>query len=41
MAIQEIYSTVWKTGVVPRDWRKAVIVSIHKKQGDQLVECPW
>ena len=34
--LQEIYSMVWRTGVVPRDWRRAVIVPIHKKGSKKL-----
>ena len=34
--LQEIYSMVWRTGVVPRDWRRAVIVPIHKKGSKNL-----
>ena len=34
--LQEIYSMVWWTGVVPRDWRRAVIVPIHKKGNRKL-----
>ena len=34
--LQEIYNMVWRTGVVPRDWRRAVIVPIHKKGSRKL-----
>ena len=34
--LQEIYSMVWRTDVVPRDWRRAVIVPIHKKGSRKL-----
>ena len=34
--LQEIYSMVWRTGVVPRDWRRAVIVPINKKGSRKL-----
>ena len=34
--LQRIYSMVWRTGVVPRDWRRAVIVPIHKKGSKKL-----
>ena len=34
--LQEIYSMVWRTGVVPRDWRRAVIIPIHKKGSRKL-----
>ena len=34
--LQEIYSMVWRTGVVPRDWRRAIIVPIHDKGSKKL-----
>ena len=36
--LQEIYSMVWRTGVVPRDQRRAVIVPIHKKGSKNCVK---
>ena len=27
---------VWQTGVVPRDWRRAVVVPIHKRGSKKL-----
>ncbi len=29
---------VWKTGVVPRDWRRAATEPIHKKEAGNCVK---
>ena len=29
--LYKIYNMVWRTGVTPEDWQRAIIVPIHKK----------
>ena len=29
--LHSIMNVAWRTGVVPEDWRKALVISVHKK----------
>ena len=29
--LHSVVNVVWRTGVVPKDWRKALVIPVHKK----------
>lgn len=36
-SLHELFSVIWRRGIVPRQWKNANIISIYKKKGDCAV----